>query len=146
MKDRSPKVNVIVTDNGSTDETVSVAKAHDVDVVEMGTNSGFGAACNAGARAGSAPVILLLNPDALTTPSHTLRPTCQLPRPSGWPAYQHLHDQGVATTDGIHPILVQQLPRPFANHGMRQSVGGTWVCLLSGQSVKVAWRHRRDPR
>lgn len=112
MKVRSPKVNLIVADNGSTDETVSIAKAHDVDVVEMGTNSGFGAACNAGARAGSAPAILFLNPDALTTPNNTLRPTCQLPHPSGWPTYQHLHDQGVATTDGIHPILVQRLPRP----------------------------------
>ena len=73
LRDQSRQVNVIVADNGSSDDTISIARAHGTNVVELGANVGFGAACNAGALAGSAPAILFLNPDALTTASDTLR-------------------------------------------------------------------------
>lgn len=55
----------IVVDNGSTDGSADFLDgASDVDLVRAGQNLGFGRACNLGARHGSSPFILLLNPDA----------------------------------------------------------------------------------
>jgi N-acetylglucosaminyl-diphospho-decaprenol L-rhamnosyltransferase len=58
--------NVIVVDNASTDGSPEVVarEVPTASIVRMGHNSGFAAACNAGAAVGSAPYILLLNPDA----------------------------------------------------------------------------------
>lgn len=56
----------IVVDNGSVDGSAELVEA-EVDaavVVRLGYNAGFARACNAGVARGSAPVILLLNPDA----------------------------------------------------------------------------------
>jgi N-acetylglucosaminyl-diphospho-decaprenol L-rhamnosyltransferase len=61
---------VIVSDNASEDGTpdrVRRAFPH-VRVVETGGNLGFAVACNAGARAGSSEVIVLLNNDADAAP------------------------------------------------------------------------------
>lgn len=56
---------VIVVDNGSVDGSADVAApALPLEIIRTGRNLGFGAACNLGARAGSAPYLLLLNPDA----------------------------------------------------------------------------------
>ncbi len=57
---------VVVADNGSTDGSPERVERElpEVAVVRMGRNSGFAAACNAGAAVGSSPFILLLNPDA----------------------------------------------------------------------------------
>lgn len=59
-----PLVDVFVVDNASQDgslETVSDLPAH---VLPQGENRGFAAGCNEGWRAGSAPLVLFLNPDA----------------------------------------------------------------------------------
>jgi N-acetylglucosaminyl-diphospho-decaprenol L-rhamnosyltransferase len=45
-----------------------VAEACGARVVHAGANVGFGAGCNLGAAAGSAPYVLLLNPDAAAEP------------------------------------------------------------------------------
>jgi N-acetylglucosaminyl-diphospho-decaprenol L-rhamnosyltransferase len=57
--------DVIVVDNGSTDETPRRLREQfpGARLVELGANLGFPAACNAGARAGSADVVVLLNND-----------------------------------------------------------------------------------
>ncbi len=55
---------IIVVDNGSTDGSAdAVESLPGVEVIRTGKNLGFGAACNIGAKAGSAPYILFLNPD-----------------------------------------------------------------------------------
>lgn len=63
-------LDVVVVDNASTDGTVAAVRAAfpEVRVIEAGANLGFGAACNRGAAATSAPWLLFLNPDAEPRP------------------------------------------------------------------------------
>ena len=58
---------VIVSDNGSTDNSVSVIRQHypDVRIIENGRNLGFGAGNNAGFRAARGEYVLILNPDTI---------------------------------------------------------------------------------
>jgi N-acetylglucosaminyl-diphospho-decaprenol L-rhamnosyltransferase len=61
--------SVTVVDNGSDDGSVGVATAHGgVDVIALDRNIGFAAAANRGVAAGSAPSVLVLNPDAVLAP------------------------------------------------------------------------------
>jgi GT2 family glycosyltransferase len=70
---------VIVVDNGSTDDTVSrVRRLPDVGLVALERNLGFGAACNRGAEAGTADVIVLLNNDVFPRPDFLERLTAPL--------------------------------------------------------------------
>ena len=65
-------VEIVVVDNSSQDQSVeAVAQTYpQVRTISNETNLGFGAACNQGIKATSAPLILLLNSDArLTTES-----------------------------------------------------------------------------
>jgi N-acetylglucosaminyl-diphospho-decaprenol L-rhamnosyltransferase len=54
---------VVVVDNGE-DGSASVAAAAGAKVIEQPWNPGFGSGQNAGVRTGSAPYVLMLNPDA----------------------------------------------------------------------------------
>ncbi|MGV8978000.1 MAG: glycosyltransferase family 2 protein [Cellulomonas sp.] len=84
-------IDVIVVDNASTDGSVEALRARrGIQVVELRTNTGFAAGANAGIRATSAPVVVLLNNDAtadhdcvenLTAP--LLRPTAAGDSPLG---------------------------------------------------------------
>jgi N-acetylglucosaminyl-diphospho-decaprenol L-rhamnosyltransferase len=56
-------VRMLVVDNASTDDTVAQARAAGFEVLERGTNRGFGSACNAGLRAASTELVLFCNPD-----------------------------------------------------------------------------------
>ncbi|HXW76083.1 MAG TPA: glycosyltransferase family 2 protein [Candidatus Eremiobacteraceae bacterium] len=58
---------VIVSDNGSADDSVARARAAfpGVTIVENGANLGFAKACNIGARRASAPLLFFFNPDAV---------------------------------------------------------------------------------
>jgi GT2 family glycosyltransferase len=57
-------VTVTVVDNASSDDSPSVLEGLAVRVIQSGRNGGFGFGCNLGMAAGSAPYVLLLNPDA----------------------------------------------------------------------------------
>ncbi|WP_378947194.1 glycosyltransferase family 2 protein [Mesorhizobium sp. ANAO-SY3R2] len=56
-------VRTIVVDNGSSDDTVEVATAAGARVIRVGDNVGYGSACNIGAAAGTASLVLFVNPD-----------------------------------------------------------------------------------
>src|SRR4051812_8645950 len=57
----------IVVDNGSTDRTVEVARAHGAEVVREPLG-GFGAACHAGLRAATADVVAFCDADGSLDP------------------------------------------------------------------------------
>ena len=61
---------VLVVDNGSADGTVQWLAEHwpRVVVLEQGQNTGFAAACNAGAREAAGTTVIFLNNDAIVTP------------------------------------------------------------------------------
>ncbi len=57
-------IHVIVVDNASADDSLSAVADLSVTALGLATNIGFSAGCNRGWRAGSAPYVLFLNPDA----------------------------------------------------------------------------------
>lgn len=59
-------VEIIVSDNGSKDESVARARAAlpAARIILNGANLGFAAACNIGARHATAPLLFFFNPDA----------------------------------------------------------------------------------
>ncbi len=91
-----PGDQLIVCDNGSTDETRTVVRrlAPEAVLIES-TNVGFAAGCNAGVAASSTELICLLNPDAVVASG--FRDAIELPvlEQRGWDAWQ-----GLVTSDG----------------------------------------------
>jgi GT2 family glycosyltransferase len=61
---RMDGVRVFVVDSASTDDSVASVSGLPVTVEALTENRGFAHGCNAGARLGTAPYVLLLNPDA----------------------------------------------------------------------------------
>lgn len=61
-------ITVIVVDNASSDGSVDSITDLPALVVGRNVNGGFASGCNAGWRAGEAPYVLLLNPDARIQP------------------------------------------------------------------------------
>jgi len=59
-----PDVRVVVVDNASRDASVETLAGLDLTVLARERNGGFAVGCNEGWRAGSAPYVLFLNPDA----------------------------------------------------------------------------------
>lgn len=66
-------LNVIVVDNASTDDSLAAIADLPVTAIPRATNDGFATGCNAGWRAGSAPFVLFLNPDATIDPTSLRR-------------------------------------------------------------------------
>ncbi len=60
----APSVRVIVVDNASSDGSLATVADLDVETIRLAENRGFGHGCNVGWRAGHAPAVLFLNPDA----------------------------------------------------------------------------------
>lgn len=57
-------VHVIVVDNASQDDSLEAVRDLEVTTIQLPGNGGFAHGVNVGWRAGSAPYVLLLNPDA----------------------------------------------------------------------------------
>ncbi len=57
-------IELVVVDNASTDETCAKVSAKGVRLIANPNNAGFASAVNQGVQATSAPLVLLLNPDA----------------------------------------------------------------------------------
>lgn len=64
---RQTKVNLIVVDNDSTDNSVERIRNEfpDITLIESGANLGFAGGVNLGAKQGEAEYVLLLNPDTV---------------------------------------------------------------------------------
>jgi hypothetical protein len=76
-------VRAIVVDNASPDRAHETVRDLPVTIVELPTNGGFSAGCNAGWRAGSAPYVLFLNPDSRLEPAALERLLAVLERDPG---------------------------------------------------------------
>jgi GT2 family glycosyltransferase len=63
----------VAVDNASTDGSLDAVRELPVDVVALDVNRGFAYAANVGWRRGSAPYVLLLNPDARIDPQSLRR-------------------------------------------------------------------------
>lgn len=59
---------ILVVDNGSTDESAKWLREHEVPTIFLETNTGFSGAVNAGIRASDTPYVLLLNNDTEPEP------------------------------------------------------------------------------
>ena len=61
---RAENVSVAIVDNASTDGSLDSVADLPVERIPLDYNAGFGHGCNVGARAGTAPYVLFVNPDA----------------------------------------------------------------------------------
>jgi GT2 family glycosyltransferase len=85
---------LVVVDNGSTDDTLAAvgAIAPGATVIQTGSNHGFATAANLGARAATGDLLVFLNPDATAAPGFL----DAIRAPSGdWSAWM-----GLVTADG----------------------------------------------
>ncbi|MBP7867117.1 MAG: glycosyltransferase family 2 protein [Acidobacteria bacterium] len=63
-------VEIFVVDNASDDGSAEGAEGPGTRLVRLPRNAGFAAGCNRGAREGSAPLLLFLNPDIVHPPGN----------------------------------------------------------------------------
>ncbi|MGN6189376.1 MAG: glycosyltransferase family 2 protein [Conexibacter sp.] len=75
----------VVVDNASPDDSVAALRASElpVEVLELGANRGYAAACNAGVAVGTADVVVLLNNDVLLEPDFLARLVAPLEADAG---------------------------------------------------------------
>ena len=90
--------SIVVVDNASSDGSVElIPDDNRLKIVKNAQNVGFGAACNTGARFGSAQFILLLNPDTRVEPD-TISSAVSFMQSPGGEAYTtcgvKLYDEG----------------------------------------------------
>lgn len=99
---------LIVADNGSSDGTGELVAelAPDAKVVELGSNTGFSAAANAGAEAASGELLLFLNPDAMPLAGFREAIARPLSEGRGWDAWMGLIacDEGRAINTCGNPV------------------------------------------
>ena len=70
------EVELVLVENGGSEAVIAAAEADPrVRVVRPGHNTGFAAGCNLGVAAGTAPMVALVNPDAIVEPD-ALRVLC----------------------------------------------------------------------
>lgn len=88
----APGDELVVLDNASSDGTPAAVRAAvpTARVIETGANLGFAPACNRGAAATRAELLLFLNPDALPAPGCVERLRDAAGTRPGWGAWQAL--------------------------------------------------------
>jgi len=70
------RIELVLVENGGSEDVIAAAERDPrVNVVRPGENTGFARGCNLGVAAGNAPVVALINPDAIVAPT-ALRELC----------------------------------------------------------------------
>jgi glycosyltransferase involved in cell wall biosynthesis len=70
LKQQMPDAEIIVIDDGSTDDTIKVCKSNQVRVISHPYSKGNGAAIKTGARAASGEVLIFMDADGQHVPSN----------------------------------------------------------------------------
>jgi len=133
---------VIVVDNGSTDDSVEIARQSGFEVIQLETNDGYAAASNVGIRAASGPFVTLLNPDIRVNDRHLFNDL-----------ESHFDDERVAVVapalelpDGSLQDSARSVPRPHelawrrwlhAELGVIRSDGPTAVPWVVGACMMI---------
>jgi GT2 family glycosyltransferase len=129
-----PGVAVTGVDNASADASLEAIDDLPVRLVPSAVNLGFGAGCNRGAACGSAPLILLLNPDARMEPGALERMCAVLDaEPDVALVGPRLHEPG-----GRLMLSMRRFQRP----------GSTWARALDLHRVlpRARWTDEIDAR
>jgi O-antigen biosynthesis protein len=118
-----PSFNITVVDNASSDGSANLI-AHDFPTVQLlrsESNLGFAGGCNLGMRAGNAPLVATLNPDARARPSwlrEAVRPF--LPgmgiNPDALPSHLQQLDPPTRARVGIVGSKILYIDRPAIQH------------------------------
>jgi len=128
---RAPE-EIIVVDNGSSDNSVDIARAAGARVIEMGSNAGFARAVNAGIEAASGEFIAIVNNDVELDP--------------GWLETLHGNLAGSPYSFATGKLLAT---------GREQVIDGTWdeICrggcawrCGQGRPENAIWNQRRTIR
>jgi N-acetylglucosaminyl-diphospho-decaprenol L-rhamnosyltransferase len=117
-------VSATVVDNGSNDGTVEAVKARGdgTRVIDMGSNTGFAVANNAGMARGTGRYVLVLNPDTVVSPGalRTLVEFADRHRGAGVVAPRLLN------ADGTRQLTGRAFPTPAAGLFGRRSLLTRW--------------------
>jgi GT2 family glycosyltransferase len=134
---------VIVSDNGSTDESLDWIRAHfpQVRIVENGANLGFARGNNAGIKVAAGEYVLILNPDTIIH-DRALEKLV---------AYADAHPEAgafgcrVLNRDGSFQIPARPLPRPFGV--LIAALNVRWIGRLSRRfdsDLYYGWEGRTE--
>jgi N-acetylglucosaminyl-diphospho-decaprenol L-rhamnosyltransferase len=128
-------VGVTVVDNASPDRSLEAIADLPVQAIESGRNGGFAFGCNIGMAAGSAPLVLFLNPDARIDAEGLERLAAVLEA-----------EPDVAI---VGPRLLEDGDRLVASMRRYQRAGSTWAQALFLHRVlrRAAWANEivREP-
>jgi N-acetylglucosaminyl-diphospho-decaprenol L-rhamnosyltransferase len=119
-------VEVLVVDNASGDRTREEVAVQGVRLIANPTNAGFAAAVNQGVRATTAPLILLLNPDAYLVKGMDAMATLLETPGTGVVGGRLIGDDGLPQTG----FMARNLPTP-----------GTLICEVLG--INRLWPRNR---
>ena len=125
---REPGVRVIVVDNASSDGSLATVADLPVERIALDENHGFAAGCNVGCRAGDAPAVLFLNPDARIDAGSLARLLAELGRDAsiGVVAPKIVDEHGnVEPSQRRFPALRSTYARAFFLH--RVFPNATWA-------------------
>jgi len=111
-----PPLNVIVVDNASTDGSAAMVaeKFPHARLLAHADNVGFGRACNAGARVGAAPAVLILNSDCESAPGAVAAMLAAL---DGDATLGGVFCRLVNSDGTLQPSVHRALPTPWAHVG-----------------------------
>lgn len=110
LDELEPDDEVVIVDNASSDGTATFARELGARfvLIESAANVGFGAGCRAGVEATTAPLVLLLNPDARPQPGSLARLRALAAEQPTWAAWQPavmLADGRINTSGGVAHYL-----------------------------------------
>lgn len=105
----APEAEVVVVDNASSDDTAAIVRSKGVRLIASSINLGFAGGVNLGVRETTAPLILLLNPDAhLLTGLDAM--VARMEPPIAYAGGLLLGDDGLPQTG----FMIRRLPTPAA--------------------------------